>query len=144
MLESLALSSALLKLLFPPLVFIVVALFGVGYLLPRIWVYFERSVWKMLFGDSVASEWLIKYALKDFHLSITQIERDENVQRTLAIPLAIWRRIKGFRDLYSELKRMQEGRVEEMFVSAIEKLNDGWRSGTPLVCSIDTSTSSSH
>ena len=122
---------ALLKLLVTPLIFIFVTLFGVGYVLPRCWVSFERTIWKIRFGGSVASEWIIDYAIKDFQLSIIEIEMDEGAQRTLAILLAIWRRLKSFAALYAELARMQQGRVEAMFDSAIDKLNEGWRSGTP-------------
>jgi len=115
----------------PPLTFTAVTLFGIGYVLPRTWIHVERATWKLTFDRSEASDWVIDYALKDFQASIREIEIDDNAPRTLATMLAIGRRLKAFPALYSELKRMQEGKVEDMFPAAVDKLNQGWRSGTP-------------
>lgn len=117
--------------LVPPLIFIIFTLFGMGYLLPRTWIHLERAIWKLVFDSSPASDWIINIALLDFKASIREIEVDENAPRTLATGLAICRRLKEFPSLYTDLKRMQEGKAEAMFTAATDKLNEGWRSGTP-------------
>lgn len=114
-----------------PLWFILVALFGVGYLLPRLWIHGERALWKTLLGRGPDTEWVIDYAVKDYQLLIKEIELDREATRMLAILIAVLIRIKELRRLYSELERMRLGKAEEMFTETIEKLNSGWRTGTP-------------
>jgi len=113
------------------LVFIVVGLFGVGYLLPRFWIHLERLIWKMRLGAPSASGWVLNYAVKDYQLEVKEIVEDESAPPMFAVLLGIWRRFRQMPRLYRHLRRLRDGDAGTMFKQALENLDDGWRTGTP-------------
>lgn len=113
------------------IVFIFVALFGVGHLLPRVWIYLEGAWWRRKLGDSRASRAVIGLEEKDFFASIRQKEFDDSQPRPLAVIMVLWHRPRRYPRLAHELKRRVEGVRAEVFMSAVRSLNKGWRSGTP-------------
>lgn len=113
------------------IIFIFVTLFGVGHLLPRVWIYLERAWWIRTLGDSRASRAVIGLEEKDFFASIRQKEFDDSQPRPLAVIAVLWHRPRRYPRLTHELKRRVEGVRAEVFTSAVKSLNKGWRSGTP-------------
>jgi len=123
--------SSLLERLVPPLVFLLFILFGVGWLLPRFWIVIEWIWWRLSLGGSTAGRLVRSYAIKDIQLLIHQKEIDDGATRPLAVVLALITRLIEFPRMKRDLNRMKAEKVDQMFESAIESLNEGWRSGTP-------------
>jgi hypothetical protein len=116
---------------FSPFWFLIVILFGVELLVPRLWILIEQIWWRLWLGSSLASRLLKWYAMEDFQSSIEQRVSDGAMPRPLAVLLAITSRPFELKRLTNDLRGKKTEMVVEMFESAIEQLNKLWREGTP-------------
>lgn len=116
---------------FSPFWFLIVILFGVELLVPRLWILIEQIWWRLRLGNSLAGRLLRRYAMEDFQLSIEQRVTDGAMPRPLAVLLAIASRPFDLKRLTGDLRGRKAEMVVEMFESAVEQLNKLWREGTP-------------
>lgn len=121
----------LLRWLSGPFGYLIVILFGIELLVPRLWILLEQGWWRLTLGTSMTSQSLRRYAMKDFQLSIKQREIDSSIPRPLAVLLAIGSRVFELRSMTLELRGIKSEMIEEIFKTTVENLNDGWRKGKP-------------
>lgn len=112
-----------------PFAYVVVILFGVEVLTPRAWVAAEGFWWRVALGNSTAGQVLRRKAMKDFILSIDQKVIDSSAPRPLAVLLTILSRPFEVRRLTGDLRCEKNEMLREIYESAIEQLNAGWREG---------------
>lgn len=117
--------------LLTPLLFLIVVLFGVGWLVPKIWTGFEWIWWKYWLGGSSMGTSIRTLALRDFRLLIREKETDEGAARPLAVILAIVSRLVEFPRLTRNLSKIAKEKEAHDFEVSIQSLNEGWRSGMP-------------
>jgi hypothetical protein len=116
---------------FSPFWFLIVILFGVELLVPRLWILIEQTWWRLWLGNSLAGRLLRRYAMEDFQASIEQRVTDGAIPRPLAVIMAVASRPFELKRLTHDLRGKKAEMVVEMFESAIEQLNKLWREGTP-------------
>jgi hypothetical protein len=116
---------------FSPFWFLIVILFGVELLVPRLWILVEQIWWRLWLGHSLAGRLLRRYAMEDFQASIEQRVTDSAMPKPLAVILAVASRPFELKRLTNDLRGKKAEMVVEMFESAIEQLNKLWREGTP-------------
>lgn len=114
-----------------PFAYLIVILFGVELLVPRLWVLIEQIWWRLILGNSPTSKLLRGYAMEDFQLSIDQRVIDCAIPRPLAVLLTIAVRPFELKRLTCDLKGLKTEMSIETFVSATEQVNKLWREGTP-------------
>ena len=122
---------SLVDRLIPPLVFLALIWFGLGWLLPRIWSGLERTLWWIALGNSREAKALADYAIRDFYMLISKKEHGEGAARPLGVVLALLARIPELPRLYSSLRRILHEREEHMFNATIANLTRGWQAGMP-------------
>lgn len=127
----------LLERLIPPLVFLLLIWFGLGWLLPRLWSGLEWLGWLALLRRSREARSLREYAIRDFRMLLLKKEHGEGAARPLAVVLAILARVAELPKLQKELRRALREREAYMFKAAIENLNRGWQSGMPATILLD-------
>jgi hypothetical protein len=126
-----SLTQFLVRWLLTPLIFLVVVLFGLGWLLPKAWAGLEWLWWRVWLGDSAMGQSVRTLALKDFRLLIREKEADDGAARPLAVLLAIGSRLVESVRLTRKLRRIAKEKEEHNFETSIRSLNEGWRSGMP-------------
>lgn len=95
------------------------------HLLNRVWLVVKQIWWEPAPGNSTA-RWLLKRdALNDFYLSIER-RTDDSSHRLAVLPALVTR---PFKRLTDTLRRTKGNLVGEIYESAIEQLNAGWREG---------------
>nr|MDQ5826991.1 hypothetical protein [Chloroflexota bacterium] len=112
-----------------PFAHVVVILLGVEMLTPRAWVATEGVWWRVVLGNSTAGQLLRRKAMKDFILSIDQKVIDSSAPRPLAVLLTILARPFELKRLTGDLRCEKNEMLSEIYESAIEQLNVGWREG---------------
>lgn len=117
----------------PVITFILVVSFGFGRALPGLWIVSERQWWKLMLGNSTASQITIMQLEEDFVMSIAQREIDQQSPRPLAVTQAILIRLTDI--LWNGLTKnaigMKDEKITRILESAIDNLNSGWRRGVP-------------
>lgn len=112
-----------------PFAYVVVILLGVEVLTPRAWTAAEGVWWRVVLGNSTAGQSLRRKAMKDFILTIDQKVIDNSAPRPLAVLLTILARPFELKRLTGDLRCEKNEMLSEIYESAIEQLNAGWREG---------------
>jgi hypothetical protein len=119
----------LLKWVVAPFGYLIVILLGVQILAPRGWLVIEQVWWRQVLGNSAASQLLRREMLNDFKRSVERWANDNLTAPPLAVLLAILARPFELKRLTGDLKCAKSEMLAEIFESAIEQLNAGWREG---------------
>lgn len=117
--------------LISPLVFLFFITFGVGWLLPKMWIGLEWVWWRLSLGGSMTSRSLWIYQRDYIVLIIKEKESDEGASRPLAVLLAMATRVTELPRMTREVKMMKADMVDRTFEATIERLIEGWQFGKP-------------
>jgi hypothetical protein len=111
--------------------YVLVTLLVVWLLAPSVWLFIERSWWRLALGNSTASQLLRRDALNDFKLSIEQRAIDSSLPHHVAALLAVFVRPFELKRMTRDLMGLKRDICGEIFESAITQLNAAWRNGRP-------------
>ncbi len=112
-----------------PFGYVFVILLGVEVLTPKTWVAVEGVWWRAVLGDSPAGRALRRKVMRDFTLEMEQKIEDSSLSRPLAVLRTVLGRPLELKRLTGDLRCEKADMSEEIYESAIEQLNAGWREG---------------